>query len=139
MVRTQVYSVNRVISRNELEKHIKKLETAARVLKRLYFIHNLYLGDNVEGSAEKICISVPTGYAWLKKWNEGGFEGIIPQFDGGAPSKLTSEQQNCLDQYIKNHDPVTTKEIKNYIKTEFNVKYSDMQVWRILRGKNLVV
>jgi putative transposase len=137
MVRKKVYSVNHVISRDELENRIKKVEVEVRILKRLYFIRHLYLGDNIEEAAEKVCISVPTGYEWLKRWNEGGYECLIPQFAGGAPGKLTLEQQNILDQHIKNHDPITSKEVKKFIKTEFGVEYSDMHIWRILRGKNL--
>ena len=110
MARKQVYSIKRVIKRDELEDRIKKVESEVRVLKRLYFIHHLYLGENIEEASEKVCISVPTGYEWLKRWNEGGYENLIPQFDGGAPGKLTSEQQKLLDQYIKDHDPITSKE-----------------------------
>ena len=137
MSRKKVYSVKKIIPLTELENRIKTLETETRVLKRLYFIRHLYLGNTIEQSAEKVCISVPTGYEWLKRWNEEGYDGLIPQFDGGAPSKLTIEQQECLDQYIKNQGLVTTKEVKMYIKNEFGVEYSDMHVWRILREKDL--
>ena len=137
MARKQVYSIKRVIKRDELEDRIKKVESEVRVLKRLYFIHHLYLGENIEEASEKVCISVPTGYEWLKRWNEGGYENLIPQFDGGAPGKLTPEQQKLLDQYLKDHDPITSKEVKKYIKTVLGVEYSDMHIWRILRGKNL--
>jgi len=112
-------------------------EKGTRILKRLYFIHNLYLHDDVFQASKEVCISIPTGYEWLKRWNAGGYDAMIPQFDGGAPGKLSSEQLEKLDGYIKTHEPVTTKEIKIYIKSEFGVGYSDMQIWRILQKKNL--
>ena len=41
-------------------------------------------------------VTEATGYAWLKRWNSRGYEGIIPDFGGGRPSKLTEEQKEEL-------------------------------------------
>ena len=44
---------------------------------------------SVEEAAELVGVTKATGYAWLKRWNSRGYEGIIPDFGGGRPSKLT--------------------------------------------------
>ncbi|MHC1584350.1 MAG: helix-turn-helix domain-containing protein, partial [Methanosarcinales archaeon] len=83
MGRKRVYEVAKCIPVEELEKRIKRLEKDARVLKRLYFIRYLCRGMNVEEAAELVGVTKATGYAWLKRWNSNGYEGIIPEFGGG--------------------------------------------------------
>jgi len=97
MGRKRVYEVAKCIPVEELEKRIKRLEKDARVLKRLYFIRYLYRGMSVEEAADLVGVTEATGYAWLKRWNSRGYEGIIPDFGGGSrPSKLTEEQKEEL-------------------------------------------
>ncbi|CAD7769856.1 hypothetical protein FHEFKHOI_00686 [Candidatus Methanoperedenaceae archaeon GB50] len=95
MGRKRVYEVVKRIPVEELDKRIKRLEKDTSVLKRLY-IRYLCRGMSVEEAAELVGVTEATGYAWLKRLNSRGYEGIIPDFGGGRSFKLTEEQKEEL-------------------------------------------
>ncbi len=134
MGRKRVYEVVRHLPAEELDKRIKKLEKDTRVLQRLYFIRHLYRGMSVEEAADLVGVTKATGYAWLKRWNSKGYEGLIPDFGGGRPPKLTKNQRDKLKEMLKKKDSWTTKEVQDLIKKEFGVSYSSWQVRRILKS-----
>jgi len=134
MGRKRVYEVAKHMSAEELDRRIKKLEKDTRVLKRLYFIRYLYRGMSVEEASELVGVTKATGYTWLKKWNSKGYEGLVPNFGGGRPAKLSEEQKEELKEMLKERDSWTTKEVQELIEAEFGVKYSSWQVRRILRS-----
>ena len=70
---------------------------------------------------------------WLERWNENGYDGIIPRFAGGRPSKLTYEEKIELKEILKERDDWKTKEIRKLICDKFNVEYSLKQVGIILK------
>ncbi len=103
----------------------------------MYFINYLYSGLSVPEASKKIDISKVTGYNWLERWNEDGYDGIIPRFAGGRPSKLTDEEKSQLKEILAMRDDWTTKEIRELICDKFGVKYSLKQVRIILRNLGL--
>ena len=78
----------------------------------MYFIRYLYRGMRVEEAAELVGVTKATGYAWLKRWNSKGYEGLIPEFGGGRPSKLTKDQKEELREMLKKKNSWTTKEVQ---------------------------
>lgn len=82
------------LSEGELDTAIDDAQKAdeTRLVRRLCFIKNVYLGDTNEMAARRVGVSHPTGGRWLQAWNEGGVEGLRPNFAGGPPAKLSSEQ-----------------------------------------------
>lgn len=97
----------------------------------------LYSGLSVPEASEKLGITKVTGYVWLERWNENGYEGIIPSFAGGRPSKLTEEEKIELKEILKERDDWKTKEIRKLICDKFNVEYSLKQVGIILKNLGL--
>ena len=79
-------------------------------------------------------VTKATGYAWLKRWNSNGYEGLIPEFGGGRPSKLTEEQKEKLKEMLRKKDLWATKEVQELIEAEFGITYSSWQVRRILKS-----
>ncbi|CAD7775823.1 Homeodomain-like domain protein [Candidatus Methanoperedenaceae archaeon GB37] len=136
MGRKWVYEVVKYLPVEELDEEIKKLEKDTRVFQRLYFIRRLCRGMSVEEVAGLVGVTKATGYAWLKRWNSNGYEGLIPDFGGGRPSKLTEEQKEELREMLKEKDSWTTKEVQELIEAEleFGVIYSSWQVRRILKS-----
>ncbi len=100
------------------------------------FIRHLYKGEGVEKAAELIGITKATGYNWLKSWNSRGYEGLIPQFAGGKPPKLSNDQKKELKEMLKDKS-WTTKEVQELIKKKFGVDYSSWQVRRILKSMGM--
>ena len=79
----------------ELKNLIRK-EKSKHIFQRLQFILQLYLGDGIGNACDRSCISNQTGYTWLNQWNAQGYEGLVPDFGGGRPSKLTKKQKEQL-------------------------------------------
>ena len=86
--------LQRHMSQEELQKRIKNLENDVKVLKRLYFIKYRYSGLTVEQASELVGVSKPVGCIWQSRWNEEGYEGLIPKYAGGRPSKLDQNQKD---------------------------------------------
>jgi putative transposase len=91
MSRSLSLKVRKWISNEELKERIRKKEKDVKVLNRLHFINQLYNGCSVPEASEKLGITKQTGYIWLERWNEDGYEGLIPRFSGGRPSKITDQ------------------------------------------------
>ena len=62
--------IKRKMPVEELDKQIKSLEFNVKVLNRLHFIRNRYLGDSVESAASKSGLTKRVEYIWQERWNE---------------------------------------------------------------------
>lgn len=133
MGRKRVYHVEKHMATSELDRIIKKHEKEARMLKELYFIRQLYKGKPIEEAAEQVGVSKATGYNWLRAWNEGGYNGMIPQFGGGRPAKLTSKQLEALKTSLEKKGIKDTKEIQRIVFETYGIVYSLSQIRRILK------
>lgn len=121
----------------ELYKRIKTLENDTKVLRRLYFIKYRYEGKTVSESARLVGITKRVGYIWQERWNKKGYEGLIPQYAGGRPSKLTDAQKERLNHLLKQTDTWTTEEVRALIFNEFNVEYTGKQIRIILKNAGM--
>jgi putative transposase len=137
MGRKKEKGIVRHITLDVLNKKIKKEEISVRVLERLYFIRFLYKGDTIKEACEKVNITEPTGYSWLDSWNKQGYAGLIPNFSGGPKAKLGEGEREELKRIIGEKDAWTLREVRELIKEKFNIEYSHMQVWRILKSWNM--
>lgn len=104
------------------------------VLQRLFFIKHRYDGNSVAEAANLVGASKNTGYLWQERWNEMGYEGLIPQFAGGRPSNLTNKQKDELRSILEKQDNWTTKEVQTLIFKKFGVNYTMKQIRVILKG-----
>jgi transposase len=93
MGQKQEKKVNRHLTHDELNSIIKREGKSVRILERLCFIRFLYKGDTTKEACERISITEPTGYSWLKAWNDSGYKGLEPHFSGGAKPKLGSAER----------------------------------------------
>jgi len=125
------------MSVEELNRRIKSIEKDAKILKRLYFIKFRYDGDSVERAAEKVGVTKRIGYIWQERWNEKGYEGIIPRYAGGRPSKLSQQQKNDLEQILKQKETWTTRAVRDQILEKFNAEYNLKQIYIILRDMGM--
>jgi putative transposase len=137
MGRKQEKELVRHLTLEELNKMIKKEEKSARVIERLYFIRFLYKGDRIKEACEKVEITEPTGYSWLKSWNEQGYAGLVPSFSGGPKPKLSNDEKVELRRLLEKKDAWTLREVRMLIRDKFHVDYSEMQVWRIMKSWNM--
>ena len=133
MSKPEKIPIQRLMSIEELNRRIKTIEKDTKILKRLYFVKFRYNGDSVETASEKVGVTKRVGYIWQDRWNNKGYDGIIPRYAGGRPSKLTQQQKNELRQLLTRKENWTTKEVKELISKEFSVDYTLKQIYIILR------
>jgi putative transposase len=133
MTRPEQISIQKHLPLEELNQRIKSLETDTKILKRLYFVKFRYQGESVEKASERVGITRMVGYLWQERWNEEGYEGLIPRYAGGRPSKLTPEQKERLLKLLRERENWTTEEVRHLIRREFEVEYTLKQVRIILR------
>ena len=136
MARLEEITIEKHLTVQDLERHIRTLEKDTRVLKRLYFVRYRYEGKSVEEAANLVGTTKNNAYIWQERWNESGYEGLIPRFAGGKPSKLTEEQKMDLKDQLANGS-FTTEEVRELIQTKFDVEYTSKQVRIILRKMGL--
>ena len=133
MGRKEVLLIDRKIPLDELDQRIRTLEKNTRILKRLYFIRHRYNGDSVEEACEKVGVYKMVGYQWQKRWNEYGYEGLVPRFGGGKPPKLSEEDMNRLSDTLKERDDWTTEDVQRIVKEKFNASFTLKHIRTILR------
>lgn len=108
-----------------------------RMAERLSFVRLRYKGYSVAEAADILGVNRQSGYNWQKSWNEKGFEGLKPDFDGGAPSKLTDVQKKDLVSYVSSRE-MCTDSVVDYVKMAYSIEYSETQISRILKKGGLV-
>lgn len=137
MTKTYVTDVKRWVTKKELVGKIKNKKVEARMLQRLLFIKYLYEGDSVPEAADKVEVTFPTGYEWRKRWNHNGYEGLIPNFAGGAPAKLSRRDTQELKEILEQRDDWTTQEVRRLIMNRFEVNYTLRHVGRLLKSMGM--
>jgi len=136
------------VRRTEIVKHVseKKLDEAmneaqkadeTRLVRRLCFIKNVYLGDTDKIAARRVGVSQPTGGRWLEAWNRGGVDGLRPNFAGGRPAKLSPEQFAEFFALLKEGQPWTPQEIDTLLWERYGVTYDRAHLARILRADGM--
>lgn len=121
---------NGIIS--DVQKEIKSLENKTRVLNKLYVILDILHDVSVPEIMEKHAISQGTVYNWAREWEKGGIDGLKRKPGTKGHSKLTDEEFEELDEYIQKLGLKTAKEVRDFIKNEYHVKYSMRQIRRIM-------
>lgn len=134
MSKPEQIPLQRHMSQEELQKRIKNLENDVKVLKRLYFIKYRYNGFTVEHASQLVGISKPVGYIWQSRWNEEGYDGLIPRYAGGRPSKLDQNQKEKLRQLLSQKQAWTTEEVRILIEKEFGIEYTSKQIRIIVKA-----
>lgn len=128
--------------RKEIERHLteaeldERIKTAAdpELVQRLIFVKNLYNGDTLGEAARRVGKSQPTGGRWADRWNEGGLEGLAPEWGDGRPAKLSDAERERLRELLEAGEPWTTQEILHLIEEEFDVTYHPNYIYELLRS-----
>jgi putative transposase len=136
MARPEEIMIEKHLTVQDLEKQIKTLEKDTRVLKALYFVRYRYEGKSVDEAARLVGVSKNNAYIWQEKWNESGYDGIMPRFAGGKPSKLSEEQKLDLRERLSSGS-FTIEKVREMIQTNYGVEYTSKQVRIIMRRMGL--
>lgn len=117
-----------------LDEAITAAQTAgdARLVRRLCFVKNLYAGDSITAAADRVGVTQPTGSRWVEAWNDGGIEGLEPDFGGGRPPKLGDTERARFAAVVERHGPLTIDGIRTLLEAGFGVTYSRRHLTRLL-------
>ena len=136
MARPTSKKIKKQVTISELNNMISS-ETNKKMLIRLEFIKFLYDGASVRNASEKIGKSKPTGYTWLKNWNESGYNGLKMKHSSGRPSNLTENQQNeikiLLDERFDHRITFKIENLLKLIKDMYGIDYSPRQMIEIVK------
>lgn len=118
----------------EIEELIKSTDNKRMYERYLAILHHLK-GKTNRAIAEIIQRTEQTVGSYIKKYKNEGLGGIEINYSPGAPKKLTDEQEEILVKTITTKTPDetgfiarknwTAPLIKEWIKNEFSVEYSE--------------
>ena len=72
-------------------------------------------------------------------WEKGGYNALIPHYNGGRKSKLSNEDMETLEKILKSKDSWLIKDVIELIEEKFNVKYGYHNVRKILIKFNIPI
>ncbi|MFC7135347.1 MULTISPECIES: helix-turn-helix domain-containing protein [Salinibaculum] len=125
----------RHLSEAELDQAIEDAQSTdeARLVRRLCFIKDLYLGDTRKQAGRRVGSSRSTTRRWAQAWNEGGVERLRPSFGGRPPPKLSPKQFEDLCEYLGDGQPWMPQAIRALIRDHYGVTYHPAHLSRKLR------
>lgn len=116
----------------EIRKVKRDLEKFVVLYEKVTFLEEIYSGEAVKSAMEKRGKTPQTGYKWLNSWNNEGFDGLFRKEGSGRNSKLSDYQFKILQKNIVLKGLSDLSEIKNEIKKEFGVTYSERHLRRLI-------
>ena len=129
----------RHLSEDQLDRAINEAQKTdeTRLVRRLCFVKNLYLGDTTKLAARRVGVSRHTGDRWLAGWNEESVDGLRPSFAGGRPAKLSPDQFEEFFTLLEDGQPWTPQEINDLLLNRYGVTYDRAHLARILRADGM--
>jgi transposase len=119
--------INNYVRKDELIKKIKLYEIKVRNMK---FIIDVLNGLSVAEASKKYNVTRQYGYKIIKN----GFKN--KNIVKGRPCKLNNSQLKNLINYLNNKKCFKIEEAVNFIGKNYNVKYSNRQIKKILNNFN---
>ena len=122
---------------NELKKELKKHQKEYKLYQRIQAVLMVKSGESRKQAAEYIGVHRNTVGTWVTKYNKEGLDGLKVDYSNcGAESRLTNQQLSKLFEILTDpNEHYTIRDARNIIKKEFDVEYSNKQVWVITRKK----
>jgi transposase len=95
-----------------------------RLADRIKAIISLGTGWSVSEVAQILLYDETTVYNWLEKYQSGGKEELLTLCYKGKPCLLTEQQQEELAKHLDEKTYLASKDIRDYVKKKYKVKYS---------------
>ena len=120
----------------ELVEHLTEEKNITIKFKLAFLKCFSKLGRDLEEVCHDFGIAVPTGYLWIRTWNEAGYAGLAEEGQRtGRPPRLDDWDIILLKHLLHQQPTWTTAEVRELIAREFGLTYSPAQVVRILRQR----
>jgi transposase len=117
-------------------------ERRGKVRTRLLAIARLLEGGERQATAKQFGMSRNVLRIWVRRYNEGGIAALVDRHGGGAPPRLTAEQQQQLKEKVLvgadlARDGIVAYrilDIRALAEREFGVKYGHAGMHRVLHA-----
>jgi transposase len=131
------------------EQQLAEIERAIRhdkrpeVRQRCTVIRLLHLGHKPEQIATMQAISIPTVYNWLKRWQQGGIEGLANKPKSGRPTKADDPYSQALERLLE-HEPKdlgydfaiwTVDRLRQHLEKETGIALSEPRLRALMKRK----
>ena len=119
-------------------RRLAKRETSGRVVARMLAIASVIDGMKREFAARQAGMARSRLHVWIARYNQCGIDGLRDKPKGHARRRLTEKQeQQLIDLINEGTNGILTRwrcvDLKEEIKTRFNVDYTENSVCKILR------
>jgi len=124
----------------------RKLDHKTREAIRIRAVQRIQAGESPEVVIKALGFNRSVVYSWLKRFQQGGVEGLKFKGIPGRSSKLTKDQQRKMCRIITDKNPLQLKfefalwtraMVRELILREFGVSLSESQVGRLLRQMDM--
>lgn len=114
-----------------------KAEKDSRVKERLQAVLWRLEKNSYTDIADRLKRRKNTVSDWIKRWNKGGYEGILDCPKPGATPKLTQEQEKEVIEAVNKSARITCKILKFKIQKDYGKEFSLRGVNAMLHRHNL--
>ena len=127
-----------VMDEKELDEALKSLDYPIRYYQRLIAMKLISVGHNHKETGEILGVSYRTINRWAKACENEGLNGLIPNFSGGKPSKLSKENKVQFKQILIESENVTMTDAQRILKEDFGIEFTLPHVCNIVRQLGLI-
>ena len=121
------------MSEEELDKEIKEYKGNYRVYQRLIAMKLISIGFSFSKVGRVLLVSYLSVHRWAKSCEKSGLTGLIPDFCGGRPPKLTTGMEKKLYKEIESKNNISMVDVQQILNDEFNIEFSLPHVCSIVR------
>ena len=121
------------MSIEELNGAIKEYSGNYRYYQRLIAMKLVSEGYSFSKVGRTLLVSYLSVHRWAKSCEESGLIGLMPDFAGGRPSKLSDSMKNKLSERIESEESIGMIDVQRILKSEFDVEFTLPHVCSIVR------
>ena len=122
-----------IMSEEELNIAIKEYKGNYRYYQRLIAMKLISMDFSFTKVGRVLMVSYLSVHRWAKACEESGLSGLIPDFGGGRPSKMSKSMEKKLSERIDSEEYITMIDVQEILKSEFEIEFSLPHVCNIVR------
>ena len=121
------------MSEEELDNAIKEYKGNYRYYQRLIAMKLVSMGYSFSKVGRVLLVSYLSVHRWAKACEESGLTGLIPDFAGGRPPKLSKTMEKKLYKRINEENNIAMVDVQQILNNEFDIEFSLPHVCSIVR------
>ena len=121
------------MSEEELDTAIKEYKGNYRYYQRLIAMKLISNGYSFSKVGRVLLVSYLSVHRWAKACEQDGLRGLMPDFNGGRPPKLTKSMEKRLYKIIEDENDISMVDVQRILNKDFNIKFTLPHVCSIVR------